>query len=370
MIIKIPFVVSTSMYNVPTVVWRKVSNPAPAAGLCRASLGTPEWNGRHSYDESFQSYWPQWDEMGLPRCAYHFAIKDDNPLVTFGKQARHYVSQLSKAGGWKPGDRVGLDIDDEYNVSARAIVDWFYNVLQLIPGLAMDDLLLYSRRNVMGWINWNQVTSSDQAFLQQIRQWTAGYPDEPDHWTFKQLVEAYQFDRAHFGPCVLVQYAAAAVVEGISVPGNMSVECNAIDPAYLEDWQARTRARGGAGQLPPTGGTMYQYEVTPAGSTYVNVRVDHNASATDIGDLPVGKRASGNEIWDDGTTSEKWLHALELDGQPIDGWIAIVHNGQTICTVSVTGSTTPPKDDQIVVDVSATINGQLYKASDIPLVKQ
>lgn len=76
---------------------------------------------------------------------------------------------------------------------------------------------------------------------------------------------------------------------------------------------------------PPQGEPMYQ--VTPvAGKTYVNVRSNHTVTSADIGDLPAGQIAKGDQLWTSGT-AEKWLHITELNGAPKEGWIAVITSG-------------------------------------------
>lgn len=359
MILKQPFVVSTSGYNSPEVDWRQV-NPMPAAVLCRASLGTPEWNGKSSVDQSFPRYWPQWKAMGMRRAAYHFAINDDTPFCTYSKQAKHFVKQVQLAGGWEPGDKIALDVEQEHNLSAHAIVDWFYTVLTLLPGLTLADCLLYSRRNILGRINWRQVSTSDQDYLRQIPQWPAGYPDDPDARSFEQLVEAYQFDHSHFGPCVLVQYAAAAVVEGISKPGYLSVECNAIAPDYLAAWKAPSAPA----PPPPTGGSMY--EITPvAGKAYINLRETDNVASADIGNLNAGQHGHGATLSGDGV-QELWLHVTDIDGAPVNGWVAVVHVGQKLCDIKDLSGVPPA--GVVIGNFNLTMpDGAVYEARDVQL---
>ena len=94
----------------------------------------------------------------------------------------------------------------------------------------------------------------------------------------------------------------------------------------------------------------YKYQVVPKTVT-VNLRADHSTTSADVGDLVPGQKAFGNELWADGT-QEKWLHALEVNGVAKDCWIAVIHAGSDITTltdVPVTPSPVASAVDHIVV---------------------
>ncbi len=370
--VKQPFIWSTSEYNDPAVNVKDSAIPV-AAALCRASIGTPYWMGGDKYatDKSFPHYWPQWGVARLPRCAYGFSLNANPKAPTYSDQAKQFVKCLNAAGGWKIGDRIGVDCEEGENLSAKAILDWFTQVNVLIPALQYDrDFLIYSRANILNPLNFDKagLTPAQRAYLLAIPTWTAGYPDNPDTLDFPALKKTYQADPARFGKCVIVQYAAAATVQGLSKPNYLSVECNVADPEYLAKWQEETAAYYSNQPNPPgNGGTppMYNYEITPAVSSAVNVRADHFATSTDIGDLNVGKVARGNDLWTDVTGQEKWLHILELDGQPKDGWVAVLHNGSPITKLT---ALQPPVSDVAVLSATLTMpDGKQYGADNIQL---
>lgn len=230
-----PFVVSTSEYNSPDVDWSVPIDPPVSAVLCRASIGTPEWMGtiRKATDQSFPHYWPQWDRLKWCRCAYHFLMNGAGASA----QAKWFVKCVNAAGGFHAGDRICLDAEDSRNLSITEIVDFFYNVSLLIPTIPISHYLLYSRANLLNPLKFSGLTTGQKQFLLKIPQWTAGYPDNMSGWTFESLAHNYQADILRYGPTAIVQYQASATIPGISLPDYLSVECNAIDPAYLAKWQ-------------------------------------------------------------------------------------------------------------------------------------
>lgn len=232
----LPFVVSTSGYNSPDVDWSDpIIDPYPVAGICRASLGTPEWMGtvNAATDQSFPKYWPQWDRLRLPRAAYPFFYNG----VGGADQARWFVNRVMAAGGFHPCDRIVCDAEIAANLSLKEILDFFTQVAVLVPHVPFKNYLLYSRAELLNPLKTDTLTYAQKDYLRRLRQYPAGYPDNVAGMDFAELVEWYRPDPAKYGPTVLVQYQASATVPGISKPGYMSVECNAIDPAYLAEWQ-------------------------------------------------------------------------------------------------------------------------------------
>lgn len=243
--IKQPFVWSTSGYNSPDVKINESAIPV-AAAICRASIGTPTWFGggsdgvRKAKDQVFPIYWQQWDIQRIARGAYDFLINKDKAA----NQAKFFVQCLIDAGGWQSGDKIILDLEEEEGASLRAALDWFNQVNTLMPELVpAHDFLLYSRANILNKLSIAKLTAAEKHYLLSISGWSAGYPDNPDSQTFEQLLEAYHYDTSKYGPTVGIQYAAAAVVDGLSKKGYLSIECNVFDPAYLKAWQDETAAR-------------------------------------------------------------------------------------------------------------------------------
>ena len=80
----------------------------------------------------------------------------------------------------------------------------------------------------------------------------------------------------------------------------------------------------------------------------MSLRSDHTTSAAKTALLDPGKPAKGDEIWVATLTTsaakagDKWLHVKEMDGKPVDGWIAIIHLGKEYCALTDSGVVTPP----------------------------
>lgn len=231
----LPFVFSTSGYNSPDIDYSQPIDPPIAAVLCRASIGTPEWMGNvtRATDQSFPHYWPQWDRLQMLRGAYHF-LKNG---AGGADQGAWFVNRVMAAGGFHPCDRLILDVEDTGITSIKEILDFFTQTAISVPAVPLKNYLIYSRYNIMNPLNFAKLTPAQRDFLRQIRTWPAGYPDNIAGWDFAKLADAYEFDPARYGPAVIVQYQGSNVVPGLSKPGFESIECNAIDAAYLAEWQ-------------------------------------------------------------------------------------------------------------------------------------
>lgn len=330
MIVKTPFLWSTSGYNSPSV--RVTDSVIPvAAGLCRATIGTPAWMGTaaRATDTSFPVYWPQWDAVHLPRCAYHF-LKNG---AGGADQARHFVAVVNRAGGFHLGDRICIDVEDNQGSSdIREVMDFIWNVHVLVPSVPFEDYLLYSRANIINGLSLAKLTLAERDILRTIRQWPAGYPNEPDSWTYDKLASSYHYDYTKFGPCAIVQYAGAAVVEGLSKMGYLSIECNVADPAYLKRWQDETAFYHGGVTPPPTGGTMYGR--VNAGA--LNVRGGPGTGYASIGMLLSGDLVVG-EVDVNG-----WWHLSDAtrNGSPVllsDGVTALKKRAELVGDVWASG---------------------------------
>lgn len=254
----LPFVVSTSGYNHPDVDWGSpIIDPPVAAVLGRASLGTPEYMGgvTRATDQSFPHYWPQWDRLRMCRGAYPFFYNG----IGAADQAQWFVNRVMAAGGFHPCDRIVIDAEIAANLSLREIVDFFYNIGILVPYVPVKNYLLYSRRDLLNPLNVGSLNDAQRVFLKQILGWPAGYPNDPSTWTWGELVGAYQYDQTKYGPAKIIQYQASAVVPGISMPGYESVECNAIDLEYYQQWRQEVDQFYGS-TTPPSDITTSPYD--------------------------------------------------------------------------------------------------------------
>lgn len=308
--IKTPLVVSTSGWQ-PNVTWHDSSIPI-AAALCRASLGT--W----LKDTVFANYWNQWLVDGTPRCAYHF-LKNSYGSA---RQAAFFVQCVNDAGGIRPGDKLCLDVEDETGLSITAVIDFLYNV-QVLTGVATKDLLIYSRANLMNPLSFSKLFAAQKTYLLEIPTWSAGYADDPNSLNFYQLADIYQYDPLRYGKCVIVQYAASLVIEGIANIEAQGTECNVADPDYLTTWQAETAA-------PPIGDVM-NYKVTTTGQG--NIRATGGATlGLDIGDFRPGQVGLGTEIL--GSPTGAYYCLKVLSGADVAGWVySRWNNAPTYATI-------------------------------------
>lgn len=102
-------------------------------------------------------------------------------------------------------------------------------------------------------------------------------------------------------------------------------------------------------------------------SSYTNIRADHSTASPDIGDFLNGHVAEGDVLWENADKTQKWLNILTVDGAPKVGWVAVIYNGQTLCTLTEnapppppTGETKPSSMDLVLHyddGTSQTVNG-------------
>jgi hypothetical protein len=106
---------------------------------------------------------------------------------------------------------------------------------------------------------------------------------------------------------------------------------NQVNP----DWWERVTGNPPPPPPPPTGGMMYEATV----KVYkLNVRSDHVADATDVGDLLLGVKVQGDLLYT-APNGEVWLRIPWQGGV---AWIATKFGGQDLCTVVNLGGTPPP----------------------------
>jgi hypothetical protein len=87
----------------------------------------------------------------------------------------------------------------------------------------------------------------------------------------------------------------------------------------------------------------------------------HNIGAVVLGDEVWIARASAT----DGSNiraGDKWLLVKNINGSPVTGWMAIIHNGATICKVMET-VVSPLKSDTRLRDIHST-NGEVISSHD------
>lgn len=80
------------------------------------------------------------------------------------------------------------------------------------------------------------------------------------------------------------------------------------------------------------------YDITPKNKDGMNIRSEHNTTSAIVGSLDFGVHAKGDftyEIKADGEAKDaklgdQWLHITS----PVIGWVAVVHNGTLLSTVT------------------------------------
>jgi hypothetical protein len=93
----------------------------------------------------------------------------------------------------------------------------------------------------------------------------------------------------------------------------------------------------------------------------MSLRSGHTVSAGKIGTLEQGKSAKGDELWIAAQTTssaqagDKWLHVKDLNGQAVDGWIAVIHLGKVYCNLVDNGGAPQPSNDSVKRVIKAVI---------------
>lgn len=215
--VKNPLVVDVA-YNNISINWKVAKAGGVRAGIAKASESfTIE-------DSQFKNNWQQMYDAQVPRGAYHFY----RWWASSGSQAKKFASVINKYGGVKPGDRLFLDDEEQGHMSLRSMIDFSYNVYELLGIYS----IWYSWAWMLNQLKMNKLKSSDIEFLAKTLIWSAGYPNNPDLFTYPP--KFYIPDQTKFGPVVLWQYDSE--VPGIQgIPGGTDV--NWVDPDFLAAWE-------------------------------------------------------------------------------------------------------------------------------------
>jgi GH25 family lysozyme M1 (1,4-beta-N-acetylmuramidase) len=149
--------------------------------------------GDDGVDPTFGARWREAGELGLARCAYHFAEAEDDGAADFD----HFIAVVNAAGGLGPADLLCLDSEDSPNIGradehAREFTNraaarghpngclytgrWFADPANLRP----DDLAPGWRRL---WISYYGTAADDAIPL-------------PAGWTRDQVIARQYTDRA------------------------------------------------------------------------------------------------------------------------------------------------------------------------------
>ena len=125
----------------------------------------------------------------------------------------------------------------------------------------------------------------------------------------------------------------------------------------------------------------YAFSITPTTGDGLKVRSDHKVvtfpTPNQIGSLAFGRYAFGNEKWvapSDGAgykAGDTWLRVVSVDGVPLDGWVAEIHNGTKVGNISpLSTEPTPtpsptPAPGSLEATVTTTVSSPGYKSKTI-----
>ena len=113
---------------------------------------------------------------------------------------------------------------------------------------------------------------------------------------------------------------------------------------------------------------MPVYEISNPTSNNLSLRTGPNVIYVNIGSLLPGRKGRGDFIMTyqspltiDGTqrgqTGDQWIHVTQLDGAPVDGWIAIKHLGRAYATYVVIPDSPPPPSTGLDVSFNVDLDG-------------
>ena len=126
----------------------------------------------------------------------------------------------------------------------------------------------------------------------------------------------------------------------------------------------------------------FTYSITPENSIGSKVRFNHDIRASQVSSLPFGKDAFGNEKWEAPADllgvckkGDIWLKVEEVDGRPMEGWIAEIHMGVRYATITQLDipDPGPAPEEPVTVDVvlhDVRVPGDRYAARGIVVQKE
>lgn len=326
--------------------WSVPIVPMPDAVICKASEALFE-------DPTFASNWKQLGEKGIPRGAYHFF----RYTKASADQAKFFVETVHKAGGWKAGDVLVLDDEEEGHLSASAMLDFVWNV-ERMTGIRP---LIYSRTLLLNALNLSKLSNTQRDYFRSISLWIAGtFNDENKVDEYDAPPSMFIPDQSRFGKVVLWQYGLDINPAGLmsGLPGGL--DFNWVDPNFFAEWKTKT---GGPVVNPdPSEEGESMIKIKPrAGAT--RLRTNHNTSAPVVDSYGPSDIVSGEEIWTapaDGTEVRKgdqWLHVTQVNGMAKDGWMAITHKGVPISDIV---SQTPPVTEEYILHVKDGVQRKFF----------
>lgn len=285
---------------------------------------------------------------------------------------------------------------------------WFYDdrtspgaQAQLLASLLQDDL-----PEMEVWCDWEKSYGGSFAGLPNVVAFMQAIEDRlPDvqvgmytgYYWFREntsaITNASQFTYLKDKPLWLAYYGNAAEIRipapwtslllwqygTPAVGAEYGVETTEIDMNYFNGTQSDFEQRYGT-TTPPIGGEMdHYYKVTPSVSgEYRTIREQAypNIKGARVGQINAGSfgkcRVDDVMVYTtdvtDGSYSAKagdrWLHAFEANGAPIDGWVAEIHLGKRYLNVEEIqpppGPVTLKHTIEVFSDGSLRIDGKPY----------
>lgn len=319
--------------------WSAGITPYPDFVICKASQALFD-------DFTFASNWQQLGAKGTCRGAYHFYQDYKTP----GAQANYFVQTINDAGGVRDGDVLVMDWEEEGKMSLKKIIDFIWNIRRL-TGIAPERTPLYSRKLLLGELNFDTLNQSEKDYIKTIPLWIAGTFNDPDQVDEYDSIPSFFIpDQSKWGPVVMWQYGLdvnpAGMVSGF--PGGLDFDW--ISPAYFEQWKDATG--GVIIPPPPTGEEM-------------SITAKVNINGLNFRDAPVTGTARspqlmvGDSVEGDLITPDNWMHVLKVNGVARIGYVAAWY------LIDIVNTTPPPSTNLPVLHLTATADGYETKTFDL-----
>jgi len=304
-------------------------------------------DGYRRQDYQVENYAAQCRALEIKIGLYHFLLPNN-----IAEQAELFLSVWKKLGGADMPPIADVECDPGiWNVGHAAWAGQVRTFLDLLELGTGDKPIVYTSEKY-----WYYTTVDDKA-----QTWTDEYPLWVAQYPYSQYVDVN--DAPAKLPQGWTKWALWQYADDGRTQGYFANDFNTVADWYkpiLDQFQS----------IPPIGGDVNAYKITPIYTNGSAIRPAPNTNNTKIGTLSYGKYASGNEVFGDGT-QEQWLHILEADGNPIDGWIAAKHAGKAYATLTqVSVPPTEPPAETPTVTVTLNVDGATWEAVDVPLVKK
>ena len=264
----------------------------------------------YGIDPYFRQNYAKAKAAGLKRGTYWYY----DSRVPPEEQAKTWADAIKDDQGELPHF---ADYEERYNGPYEGIVYFTIFVKRFLELSGLPD----SRFGVYtGYYYWVSM-GVDSPFWRRFWLWLAWYGPAtnvllPKPWTQERLL-LWQFtdngDGTKFG------------VSSLNIDLNYFVK-------GLDEYE---RMFGDTPDVPPTGEPMEGLFEVWSDVYYMSLRSAPNATATKVGtSLPRGTKVKADKITPQdsgGIAGDKWAHVIERDGQAVDLWMAIIHNGTTYC---------------------------------------